>query len=481
MIQLYYLSSRFGVKEMNNYNSQAFKSGIAYTIASFAAAGMSFVATPVFTRMLSQADFGAYNNFLSWQNVLGFIITLNLGATFISARVDYKDDFNSYVLSMLALCSLVVVLFGIAANIFAGTAEIIFDMKIGYINLMVLGILFSQFITVYQSKERFEFHYGKAVAASLGNSVSATFIAIFLVYKMQDKYCGRIVGMVAPTVAIGLFVFAVLLLQGRRVNISYWKYALPLCLPYIPHLLSLTLLNSMDRIMIRKIWGEREVALYSLAYTCSSVVTVLMSSMNIAYAPWLARKLEKKEYGGILKFSYMYVSAFIFLVVGILLVAPEALWILGGESYMEAKFVMPPVMLGCALQLLYTMHVNVEQYQKKTVGMATASACAAFINYLLNLWLIPKFGYIAAAYTTWFGYLFLLLAHMFLVFRLKLGRMYDERFMLLMALGGSIFMVLVNFIYGNDLLRYMLLLAYAGAFIFSAYRYKDKIRILLKM
>lgn len=465
------------MKGVNN-NTQALKSGIAYTFASFLTAGMAFITTPIFTRLMSKASYGAFNNLVSWQSILTVIFTLNLGATFISARFDYKDDFDSYVFSMVGLCFTVVIAFLVFINMAGSFAETVFDMEIAYINLLLIFTMFSQFVSIYQTKEQYNFHYRQSVVIGVVVSVSSSLISVLLVYIMQDKLLGRVIGYVTPTIMMGIIIVVILWRKGN-IKITYWKYALPICLPYIPHLLSLTLLNSMDRIMIRKIWGEEKTALYSLAYTCSSVVTILMSSMNTAYSPWLARKLEKKEYKGVLKFSYIYISVFLFLVVGILLVAPEVLLILGGKSYMEAKYVMPPVMMGCAMQLLYTMHVNIEQYKKKTLGMALASVCAACINYILNLWLIPKYGYIAAAYTTWLGYLFLLLAHMFLVWRLKLGRIYNEKFILIMVIFGCFMMVLFNKIYESKGIRLILLTAYGMIFLFLMVKNRRKFKEFL--
>lgn len=230
-------------------------------------------------------------------------------------------------------------------------------------------------------------------------------------------------------------------------------------------MLSLSLLNSMDRIMINKICGNEETALYSLAYTCSSIVTVLMTSMNTAYSPWLARKLEKREYNLITKFSYVYILTFIFLLLGILLIAPEILFILGGKAYSEAVFVMPPVITGCAMQMMYTMHVNIEQFNRKTIGMAIASVIAAISNYILNYIFIPIYGYIAAAYTTYISYLILLLLHIYLVKKIKVGKIYDNKFILVIILSLSLIMLLFNGLYLSDYIRYIVILIYIIMFL----------------
>ena len=123
-------------------NKKAVISGIAYTFASFATAGMAFLTTPIFTRLMSQTDFGAFNNFTSWQSVLTVIISLNLSATFISARFDYKNEFESYVYSMIAFTGVAILIFLFVVNIWPKLFINALNMPLKYINLLIIYIFF---------------------------------------------------------------------------------------------------------------------------------------------------------------------------------------------------------------------------------------------------------------------------------------------------------------------------------------------------
>ena len=116
--------------------------------------------------------------------------------------------------------------------------------------------------------------------------------------------------------------------------------------------------------------------------------------------------------------------------------------------------------MGCICQFLYTLFVNVEQFKKKTIGMAIASVIAAIINLLLNWALIPKIGYLAAAYTTLVGYLCLLVMHMYLVYRMRLHKIYSYKFILTAVIVSLIVMVVVTFLYSNAYLRYVICTIY---------------------
>src|SRR5699024_1942038 len=121
---------------------------------------------------------------------------------------------------------------------------------------------------------------------------------------------GRIFGNVLPTILIGFVIYIYFIKKGKKIDISTWKYALPICLPYIPHLLSLTVLNSTDKIMITRMCDSRSTALYSLAYSCGLMITLLMNSINSAFSPWLGTKLNERDYSSVKKMVPTYVLTF---------------------------------------------------------------------------------------------------------------------------------------------------------------------------
>ena len=441
-------------------NKKALKSGIWYTASNFLVKSIGFITTPIFTRLLTHAEFGVFNNYTSWLSIITIFVTLNLESTLISARYDYEDDFDSYILSMLSLSFVNTLVWFFVINIGSSIFESLLDLDIRYINAMLLYLLFLPAVNMFQTRVRYYFEYKKTVLTSIVLSIGTALLSVLLVGTLPNRLNGRIIGAAVPTIILGIIFYVYFLRKGKRINIQYWKYAIPLCLPYIPHLLSMTLLNSTDRVMITKIEGSEQTALYSLAYNCGTMVTILLISLNGAFAPWLGEKINKKEYIEVKKFSYVYILSFLFMSVGIMLLSPEVLYILGGKSYMEAIYVLAPISMGCVCQFLYTMFVNVEQFKKKTVGMAIGSATAAVINLVLNLIFIPKYGYLAAAYTTLIGYIILLLIHMYLVDRLGFKKIYDYKFIGLVILVGIGMMILITSLYSHTVLRYLLVCVY---------------------
>lgn len=466
---------------MNNSNNvKALKSGVWYTIANFIMKSIGLITTPIFARLLTHNDYGLFSNYASWLSTFTIFATLGLGTSFISARFDYEDDFDGYVSSTLVLSTIVTLIWGAIINLFPSLFVSLTGVNIEYINIMIIYLLLFSAVDMFQTRERYYYKYKTSVATSLFVGISTAALSVLLVVNMENKLYGRIIGSVIPTVIVGLILYFVLIKRGKKIKIEHWKYALPICLPYIPHVLSLSLLNSMDKMMITRICGAEENALYSVAYSCGAVISLLVTSLNTAFAPWLGEKLNSKDYMEIKTVSKTYILIFVFGACGVMLLTPELLLVMGGRSYMEAIYVMPPVAFGCVCQFLYMMYVNVEQFSKKTIGMAFASAIAALSNFVLNSIFIPRFGYVAAAYTTLASFLVLLLIHMFLVKRMNLLKVYPTKLIFACVGGIACYTVLIHAIYLSTIIRYAIIIGYAFVASILFIRHKDIVLKIVK-
>ncbi|MCI9077632.1 MAG: oligosaccharide flippase family protein [Lachnospiraceae bacterium] len=467
--------------DIETVNKQAFKSGVWYTVSNLLVKSMAFITTPLFTRLLTKEEYGDYNNYLSWSAVLSIFITLNVEASLISAKFDFKENFKQYIFSISTLGTFSAVIWLVVSNVFKTWITNFFGMDIFYVNVMIIYCLFLAVVNLFQVSGRYMYRYKESIFVAILLALSTTILSIIFVYNMSNKFMGRVLGMALPAIIIGFAIYIYLFKNGKNIKFGYWIYALKVCIPYIPHLLSLTVLNSVDKVMITQICGSEYTALYSVAYSCGTIITLLLTSMNNAFSPWLGDKLALNDFMGIRKVSKYYISGFLVLAVGVMLFSPEVLYIMGGKVYMEAKYVMLPVALGCICQFIYTMFVNIEQFKKKTTGMAIASVIAALLNYLLNLWFIPEFGYIAAAYTTLTGYLFLLIAHMFLVWKLEYSKVYSYRFISIIIVVVFTISLFINVLYKYNIFRYITILMYVVGILVFLWLKRERLLLLVKV
>lgn len=458
----------------------AVKSGIWFTASNFLVKGIGFITTPIFTRMLTKAEFGDFNNFTTWVNILMIVTSLNLESSLIRARFDFEDHLDEYIFSMQLLSMISTGAWFLVSLLFRKEFSSVLSIENNYINAMFLYLLFFPLINLFQNMERFKYKYRWTVASSLIVSVGSSLLSVVLVMFMKDKLAGRVLGYILPVILLGLVIFFYYFVKIHKVNFNYWKYALPFALPFIPHLLSMLLLGGMDKVMIKHICGAEDLAMYSLAYSVGSLITILVTSINNAYSPWLGEQLANENYQRVYRFSEKYVLLFVYAAVAAVLITPEILLILGGRTYMNAVHVMPPVAAGCIMQFIYCMYVNVEQFEKKTMGMAIASMIAAVINGVLNAIFIPLFGYVAAAYTTFIGYLCLMLMHIFLVHKIHMSKVYQNKKILLTAVLSSALIFVSDLILQTNVVRYVILAAYLMIGVMFVYRNKEAVMKLVR-
>lgn len=450
-------------------NKKAVKSGAVYAVATIINAILVFATTPYFTRVMNQEAFGEYNNFLSWYSILS-VFSLNLSSTLISARDDFKNEIKSYLYSMTILNFIMTGTLSLVLIVFSGLFNRISGLSNEYMILMCIYIAFYQVFQMYQMNERFNFRYKLSAWLIIVSAVVSSVVSIILVQAMENQMLARILGLIVPTIFIGLFNEILFVRNNNRIQIKYWLYAIPICIPYIPHLLSLTVLNSLDKTMISNLVGNKETAIYSVAYTCGSTISMIVGILNSAYVPWMAEKLRNKEDNGIRKFSKYYVILFQIILFGILLISPEIVFILGGPDYLDAVNIIPAIMAGCSMQLIYTMYVNIEQYYKNTKWMALISVLAALANGLLNYILIPRMGYQIAAVTTLISYLMLALGHILIVKKMGYGHYYNTAICILSLLADVALVFICYFLYQNRMIRALVVLAYASVIVYGIYK-----------
>lgn len=460
---------------MSSKEKDIAKASFWYLISNFVLKGLSFLTIPIFSRMLSKSEFGYYNNFTAWLSILTIVATLSLNTSLIRARFDFKKDLNSYVTSNLILGSLGVMLFYFVFYFNRNIVEDIFSLDFQYINIMFLCLLFLPAYNMFQQLQRFEYKYKVVVVITLSVSIGSIVLSLFLMKFMKNTLTARIIGAQFPFFAVSLLLYIYFLIKSRKIKIAYWKYSLAICVPYMVHLLAGNALSSVDRVMITNMCGAESTALYGMAYNIAMVVTVLWDSLNSAYSPWLGEQLNSENYKGIKKYSYGYILFFAACLIGVMLLAPEALYILGGDAYIEAKYVIPPVMLGYFFAFIYSMYVNIEQYEKKTGGMAFATVAAALINMGLNYIYIQKFGYLAAAYTTLIGYMLLFIFHYLLVRKMGFHIVYNTKFIIGVCAAVSVIAGLSLMSYRFNFIRYVVLSVYIVVMGILCYRKRKEI------
>lgn len=383
-----------------------------YILGTLFNQGFSFITVPIFSRLLSTADYGIVTTFTSWVGMATIVVS---GAVYMAVRSSFIDYVNSVddVISSLNSFTIVNTLF---LAIVAYLISLILGIQIPIILFVLCMIhsLGSALIQNYTMLLMMQYRYKlRTFLLVIPNLFSVIVSMILIIFFMKtDLYLGRIVPTALTQGFFGMIVLTLTYLKSPKFwNYSYIRYALKISAPLILHGIALNLLSQSDRVMITIYRGPSETGIYSLIYNFSMIATVITSSLEGIWVPWFINKLKEGRELDINRIAKYYIE-FMMVAMGVLiLISPEIIKILSDRKYWIGMSIVPPVILANFFIFAYTLYVNVEHYYKKTLSITLNTIIAAVLNIVTNFIFIPKFGYIAAAYSTLFAYFISFLLH----------------------------------------------------------------------
>lgn len=417
-------------KVMEKWNKMplAVKVSVAYAVCSILQKCISFVTLPLFTRLLTTEQFGQVTIYGSWMGILSIILTLNLAyGSFSTAMVKFENDREGYIASIEGIFITLTIVFFIIYVPFRATWNKILELPTYIVCVMVAEIIASNAILLWSGKKRFEFKYKSVVAITLIMSIVSPFIQYLLVITNTEKGYARIIGAASVTICIGGAFFITNAIKGKRVyNSKYWKYACSFNIPLLAYYLSQIVFNQSDRIMISHMVGTDKSAIYGVAYTLATVLIFVLNAINNSYVPWYYGKIKEGKMRDNQTVSLAIALLMAILLLGVIWFAPEIIRIMAGEKYEGAIYVVPPVAASILLLFYTQIFANVEFFYEEKHKLVWASIGAAVINLVLNWVFIPRFGFVAAAYTTLVSYIVFTISNFFAMRRTLAARNIEE-------------------------------------------------------
>lgn len=458
------------LKNKLNSASPVAKASIAYIMVNIFIKGISFLASPIYTRLLSTDEYGQVMVWLSWTSMIGCIAMFCLSSgVFNNGLMDYKTDRERYSFSILILSNIITavtsVVFFLLKHIFPNLIEMDNTLAI----LMFVVFFTQPAYSFWVTRQRYEYKYKSVSIVSLCSVLVSVICAIIciLVFK-ENKVYSRLFGAEIPLILLYIFFFALLSYKAKfRVNTHYWKEAFLFNLPLIPHYFSGYILNHSDRLMIAALLDDTNAAFYSLAYSVSALISTIWLAINGALIPYTYEKCEKKDYKSLSHTTSLILLLFAVPCLVIVLAAPEIISLLAPSAYKESIYVIPPIIGGVYVSSLYYIFANVIYYYKKPKFVMFASVVSAVANIVLNYFFIPVFGYAAAGYTTLFCYLLQAILDYAAMRSVVKEKVYKYSIIVVITATVVVFSLVSALLYDYVVLRYgIVLLFFTACFVF---------------
>lgn len=437
------------------------KATIAFVFSSLILKGINLFTTPLFTRLMDSSEFGVIATYNSWISIIDVFACLGLTSVgVINVGLNqYKNpkERKSYLSSMTGLCNITtIVVFGVVIIIQHKCNHPV-NMNSNLITVMFIHLFFNPAQTFWMTAERYDYKYKHAVLVTVLSAFWGTVVSLgAVVFHNSNLGMIKIIYQEIGNACFYLPIYLYVLWNGRRyIDIQLWKKTLLFAIPLIPHYLSQHIMTSADRIMISDMVSSSAAAIYAVVTTINSISLMFWNAINASFMPFTFEKMNEKDDIGLHSIANSIMIGYAIICTFVTLIAPEILLVLGPKEYQAGIYVVPPIVCVSFLTALYNLFSNVEFYYKKSVKIAMASVVAALVNLLLNYLLIPRYGYIAAAYTTMISNCILVLMHYLSYRKIRLYKVYNDTTLSIILFICAFCCLSCNIIYRYTCVRYI--------------------------
>lgn len=455
------------IKEGIRKTPSAVKATVAFFLSSVVTSGISYITTPVYTRILTSKEYGQASVFFTWLQIFGVIamFCLHMGV-FNNGMVDHPSRRDEYSFSLLALSNILTLIFSVILFLVYPFVKPYIGLNHALLGLMVIVFFFQPAYNFWVSHQRYEYKYKFVVFWAIICALISPLAAIILCLKAapENRLYPRLFGAEIPLIIIYIFFYIHLGKKaGFKIDRSFWKPALLFNFPLIPHYLSSYLLNSCDKIMISRLVNDSATAYYSVAYSVAAVATIVWGAVNASLVPYTYEKCKEKDYNSISNVVIPILTLFAVVCLFVIMLAPEVVAVMATHSYREAIYVIPPIVGGVFFQVQYYIYANIVYYYKKPKYVMFASVSATVANIVLNYFFIKRFGYIAAGYTTLICFMIQAVIDYFAMHKVVGLDVYNMKYIRVLSLAVIVIALLSNSLYDYPLVRYLIVIVLIAA------------------
>lgn len=429
------------------------KASIYYIIANILGQGIVLISTAVFTRMMSKADYGLVSTYSTWVLVLNTFICLNLFISVRTAYIDFRDDYDNYNSSVLALsifCGIVMTIFIAGITHISGMSFGIWEVLLACIQSVALNI--TNYLLAIQSMKN---EYRQRTFMMIVPNWTHTILSMVLMLIFPGSlYMAKIVGNAFGLVIFGIICAAVLFYKAApKIMPRYWGYSLKISVPSIFNTLSDLILMQCDRLMLTSMAGAEETAEYSVIYNVSSIIVVIYQAINGAWLPWFFGRMRENAGEIIKKYQGYYMLIFVLFSCGMMTISPELIKIMSPKNYWQGISYVAPIVVASYLIFLCAFFSAYLLYMKRTVRIAVNTIIAAVLNMVMNYVLIQQYRTLGAVIATVVSYAVLFVLHLISI-RRECKRFFSIVKMCRSILGITAFGIVFFFVRDIWIVRY---------------------------
>jgi O-antigen/teichoic acid export membrane protein len=379
-----------------------------YALGNIGLRAASFLLIPLYAHILPQADFGRLAAVLFTVQIM--LVLMNAGVREAFVRLASEARTEGRTGELLGTCLFITAIgggvvtavsllflrgiLGSALHTADATGYVLFACAIAAAQTLV-----GQFLNHYRAANR----AGSFLAA--GGSIALVILAAngVTVGLMGMGVRGALIAQLVAYTG-GLIVMAIVVLPGMGVRAS-WRMArrvLAFGSPLVVSEAAWFVMLGAPIYFLSYYAGLEEVAVYSLGFKLAQVVViVLVLPFQLAYSPFVFSHLGDPKIGGAMSRALTYfVLAFVAVAFGILAASRVLIPVIAPAGYGAAGLVLLALLPAMFFQGIESFGKTLLHIERKSYVTGAVAGVAGALSVLLNLILIPRFGWRGAVVAT---------------------------------------------------------------------------------
>ncbi len=420
------------------------KDTVIYGASSIIGRFLNWMLVPLYTYVLQHsADYGIVTNLYAWTALLLVILTYGMETGFFRFINKQEQKPNSVYTTTLTCLAFTSTLFAFLVSIFRnqiagvlGYAE--HSEFIVYMAITVALDAFACIPFAYLRYEKKSIRF--ALLKLLFVVLNIAFNLFFLVVcPWLVKHGVNLSGFYNPDYGVGYVFLSNLLatalqtlfllpeIFAEKYEFSFdllkkmLRYSLPLLILGIAGIMNQTIDRIIYPFLNPHILSsdptatvQSELGVYGACFKVAMVMMMFTQAFRYAYEPYVFSKHKDKQSVEAYADAMKYYIIFSYLIMIAMLVYLDVLKLLIAPSYHEGMKVVPIVLWTYLFQGVYFNLSFWYKLQDKTQYGAYFSVLGLVITIALQVWLVPKIGYIASALSSTICYFCIMLLSYFI-------------------------------------------------------------------
>ncbi|APG26943.1 hypothetical protein A7E78_03300 [Syntrophotalea acetylenivorans] len=386
------------------------KHSALYFVACGLSGAVNLLAIPVLTRLVSPEAYGQYALVVAGVGLFNVVLFRWLSLGLLRFLPAYKEEQDVFLSTIFIGFVGLVVLTGISTVI---ALFFMVDPLLRWFVAIGLILLWgSAFFELNKELVRCRFSPSQYGLLALLKAVIALGVGgglAYLGWGVNGLLYGLLLGFVLPGIWQVWRDWRTVRL--RLASSALFRQLLFYGLPLTATFALKFIVRSSDRFLLGYMVHSEATGLYSVSYDlASNSLGIFMMVVNLAAYPLAVSALEQKGKEAanlqLSKNAILLLTISLPAAAGLALLAPNIAEVFLGQAFREAATgLIPWVALGAFLSGIKSFHFDLSfQLGQYTMGQVWVALVAAVVNVALNLWWIPVFGFIGAAYATVVAY-----------------------------------------------------------------------------